>query len=320
MIKTLQTKKFFNSNAFNQSNKKDITVIVTDSGLGGVSIAANLLNNFRRYSTAEKIKIVFFNSLAHPDYGYNRMPNVERKAEVFDSALRSMESNYSPDIILIACNTLSVVFPFTKFSKQSLIPVIGVVEFGINLMAEKLDENSKFTVIILGTETTINGGSHKKGLADLGIGEDRIITQPCKYLESAIQSDPNSTETKILIEKYIDQALEKFVKRLGPIHAALCCTHYEYSIPVFNDVLSKKGIEYSILNPNERMSNFLFTSKSISSKGQPTIEADVVSRCKIKNSNIENIGKYIDKIGEGFSNALKTYKHVPTLFEVKLPF
>ncbi|MBZ0200432.1 MAG: aspartate/glutamate racemase family protein, partial [Ignavibacteriaceae bacterium] len=285
-----------------------------------LSVAASISNNFKHYSNAEKVKIVFFNSLAHPDYGYNRMPGMQQKSEVFDSALRSIELNYSPDIILIACNTLSVVFPSTRFSKYSNIPVIGIVEFGINLMAEKLNEDKHASVIILGTETTIKAGSHKNGLIALGINEDRIITQSCKNLESVIQTDPNSKETGLLIEKYIDQALIKYPRNGGVVYVALCCTHYGYSIPIFNKVLSKKDIEYSIINPNESMSDFFLTGEKTTSGGKCEIGATVVSMCAIKNLDMKNIGRCINNISPDFYEALKTYEHNSTLFEVNLRF
>ncbi len=310
----------FNSNTFDQLNKKEITVVVTDSGLGGLSVAASLLNNFKLYSSAKTVKIIFFNSLAHPDFGYNQMPNIERKAEVFDAALRSMESNYSPDIILIACNTLSVVFPFTNFSKHSLIPVVGIVEFGVNMIAQKLNEAKNSSAIILGTETTIKGNVHKKRLIEMGIEEDRIVTQACNNLESVIQVNPASKDTNLLIEKYIDEAVKSLNGLNRKINVALCCTHYEYSIPIFNEVLSTKGIDYSIINPNEKMSEFLFGDKKKKSGGVSKIEAKVVSRCKIADSDIENIGKCISHNSIEFESALKNYKLIQNLFEVDLPF
>ena len=48
---------------------------------------------------------------------------------------------YKVDIILIACNTLSVIYAETDFSKTCPIPVMSIVDFGVNIIAEKMHAN-----------------------------------------------------------------------------------------------------------------------------------------------------------------------------------
>lgn len=293
--------------------------MVTDSGLGGLSVAANLFNNFKNNSPVENVKIVFFNSLAHPDYGYNAMPDLKTKADVFNSALLSMKQLYNPDIILIACNTLSVVYPFTGFSKNGGTAVTGIVEFGIKIIAEKLSAGKNSSAILFGTETTIKGNAHKEGLVNLGIDEKKIIPQACSMLETEIQKNPSSGETERLINKYVNEALTKIQNHTEHVYAALCCTHYEYSIPLFRKVFEEKNLSFTIVNPNEKMSAFLFDdNKTVPAKNKK-LEAAVISKCRLRESDLENIGSCIKNISMEFAAALENYKYEPELFYAKLP-
>lgn len=73
-----------------------------------------------------------------------------------------MEEKYVPDLILIACNTLSVVYPHTEFSKNTKTKVLGIVEFGVEQVLEELKKNPDYDVIITGTNTTIESRDHEK--------------------------------------------------------------------------------------------------------------------------------------------------------------
>ena len=95
------------------ARKDAITVLVTDSGLGP-SVAADIERRARTSGAYRSIHIIFANALPEASRGYNRMPTVERKVQVFDDALAGMVRWYKPDAILVACNTLSVLIPRTR--------------------------------------------------------------------------------------------------------------------------------------------------------------------------------------------------------------
>ncbi|CAG1020141.1 partial Glutamate racemase, partial [Patescibacteria group bacterium] len=147
-------------------NKKKITIVITDSGLGGMSVCAGIENKLNEIKAIGEVNLIYFNSHAEKGAGYNSMPSMEVKAKVFDSALRSMEEKYSPDLILIACNTLSVVYSHTQFAQVSQTPVLGIVDFGVSMILSELKDHQNADVIILGTPTTIKSGSHKQKLVD----------------------------------------------------------------------------------------------------------------------------------------------------------
>jgi hypothetical protein len=93
------------------TNKKEITILVTDSGLGGLSVAADVAARLPESGVFEKARIVFYNALFH-NSGYNNLKTDAEKVRIFNAVLKAMNRRYHPDL-LIACNTLSVVYEKT---------------------------------------------------------------------------------------------------------------------------------------------------------------------------------------------------------------
>jgi len=112
--------------------KEKITIVFTDSGLGGLSVMADAAEKFRQHPVFKKVNLVFVNALFTSEGGYNSLQTRKEKLAVFSSALQSMQERYAPDIILVACNTLSVITPHTAFAKTSSTPVVGIVEDAVN--------------------------------------------------------------------------------------------------------------------------------------------------------------------------------------------
>ncbi len=84
------------------------------------------------------------------------------KAAVFNTAMEAMAA-YAPDTILIACNTLSVIYPFTAFFPGHGYPGNGIVDHGITLVYEHLKQTPDSRVVIFGTPTTTGENTHKGG-------------------------------------------------------------------------------------------------------------------------------------------------------------
>ena len=294
--------------------KKDrFKVIVTDSGLGGLSVQALLDKNLRS-KTDKNIDLIFFNSLADSNYGYNSIKNKSDKINVFNSALIGM-MKFEPDLILIACNTLSVIFHETEISKSVNIPVVGIVESGIEMILENLDSNSDYGILILGTGTTINSDQHKQKLIESGINENKIVTQACYNLESEIQNNPKGKNVKNLIEKYLNTAFEKVNNKSAHQLILFACTHYGYSKEIFDIYLRKLFNEnFSIVNPNEKMAEILNFLTEFDKAKNGDISNKVYSRVKISAEQIYNLSSLLKKDSENLAEPLKKYEFLPELF------
>ena len=177
---------------------QSFTIVVTDSGLGGLATTAELVRRMRNLGPAPAIEIVFFNALADYALGYNAMATTAQKVAVFHNALESMAARYRPDRILIACNTLSVIHEQTPFSQRRTVPVVGIVDTGVGLMLEFLRAHPVDPVVICGTQTTIDSGLYPRLLVERGIARDRIVSQAYSTVMMEIEKDPDGPTTTTL--------------------------------------------------------------------------------------------------------------------------
>src|SRR5450759_529752 len=117
--------------------KPDVTIVVTDSGLGGLSVAADLAARLPASGIVRSARIVFVNAEPDVALGYNDMKLEADKVRVFDAALAAMETRYKPDLILIACNTLSVVYPGTAHAKKGRTETVEIVGLALHVVVAK---------------------------------------------------------------------------------------------------------------------------------------------------------------------------------------
>lgn len=156
-----------------------ITIAVTDSGLGGLAVMAEAAARLKAAGLYRRVDLVFFNALFTDQGGYNSLPTREEKIRVFDAALQGLEKTVRPDLILVACNTLSVLLPDTPFARETKIPVRGIVEPGVGMFKRAMEKTPEATLLLFGTETTIAEDSHRKALLAVGIPAGRIVVQAC---------------------------------------------------------------------------------------------------------------------------------------------
>ena len=268
-------------------------IVITDSGLGGLSVCAEVESIANKKRLTEHLDLIYFNSLPDNGFGYNNMKDDEEKAEVFNSALNSIESKFHPDMILIACNTLSVVFNKTRFSQTTKTKVVGIVDFGFEMIVRKYKENPNALILLLGTPTTINSLTYQNKLIENNIPKEKIVGQSCFLLETKIQENPFSDDVLELITKYAEEAKQKAVCKYDKIIVLLACTHYGYSLELFDKVLQKIFCLPVILcNPNESMAKSVFelTHENYSPND---VSVELFSRANISPLEKEGIGKLI---------------------------
>jgi len=297
-------------------NKKEVNILVTDSGLGGVSVAADVYERFVNSGMFEKVNITFFNAQPHITSGYNDMESTEPKVQVFENALNAMQENFNPDLILIACNTLSVIYSLTPFANNTNLPVIGIVETGVNQIHIALEKDSTAKVLIFATETTVHQNIHKKLLIERGIEESRIYTQACPKLAGSIERGTRSEETLDLVDQYVTEMLNKTPKDENPTFVSFNCTHYGYIQNVFAEKFEqKKRPVDKMINPNPRMADFIFIEKYKNRFENSEVNIKIVSQPKLPEKRIELIGSLIENISTNTALAMMDYDFAPELFE-----
>lgn len=298
------------------SNNK-LKIIITDSGFGGLSVHAKLDRTLKKLKNIGDIELVFFNSYAGIGYGYNELNDIEEKLKVFNSALTGI-TKLRPDIILIACNTLSILYPKTIYSKESKIPVLGIVNSGVEQVLESVNISDNYFIIIFGTETTINSKIYQNMIVEQGFSNEKIIAQGCKNLESEIQINPSGEKVKELITKYVNKVAERIQdKRFEKIVLVLACTHYGFSEKIFKEKLKNKfNQDIIILNPNEKIVNktlnFITSEKRIGTK----ITNKVYSKNEYSEEQIRSLADLIEKDSPSLREALLKINYSANLFSV----
>src|SRR5687768_15540187 len=157
-------------------------ILITDSGVGGLSVVAYAERFVRTHGFSEPVRLTFANAAPANDYGYNSMPSREEKLATFDRFLRNVTERFAPDSIYVACNTLSVLLPDTPYFENAAIPIKGIVETGAGLLLRALEANPRSVAMIFGTQTTIDAGTYPRLLAERGVEPSRIVSQACPGL------------------------------------------------------------------------------------------------------------------------------------------
>jgi glutamate racemase len=291
-----------------------LSLVIVDSGMGGLSICADIVSGLQARRAHRSVAVTYFNAWPEQDRGYNLLPGMAERVRVFDRALDAM-LRFSPDRILIACNTLSALYPDTPFSRKAPVPVTDIIGFGVDLIHAYLNAGADRRVIILGTPTTIEAGTHRRRLIERGVDEGRIVCQPCDRLAGEIEKAPEGATVRAMIEDYVGQVAGQFPDRRLPVAAALCCTHYGYSRRLFETALRTRFEgPITILDPNRAMSEALLADLPPRGGGDVRIDLQVVSRIVWSEAKIAAIARLLERVSPLTANALRQYRHDLELF------
>jgi len=292
-----------------------VHLVITDSGLGGLGICAAIENAFRRSNNGGDVRLTYFNAWPEQGRGYNSLPDEAARLEVFDRALARM-SQLRPDRIVIACNTLSVLFPLTRFSRASSMPVVGIIDAGVNFFYEALTAEPASAIALFGTRITMESGAHRERLTGRGIAPGRIVPVASHGLAAAIEADAGGADVDRLIAGCASQAAASLPPD-GPVLAGLCCTHYGYVADRFRETLEAAlGRPVRVLDPNGAMVRQV-TPVSWRDPGDSTagtVTVEVTSKVTLDERARAGIWRLVAPISEATALALQSYTHVPDLF------
>lgn len=295
--------------------KQSITIVITDSGLGGLSVVADAAEKFAKHPVYENVNLVFVNALFSDQYGYNGLQTREEQLKVFSSALQSMQDRYAPDVILVACNTLSVLIPETDFANTSDVPVVGIVEDGAEQIAQQLRGKPSARNIIFATQTTVDDGAHTSLLLGQGFSNEQIVAQSCPQLTLHIEQGFDSEYTEMLIDAYVDEALSRLGEINGPLYVSFNCTHFGYSLDAWKLAFDSRGVEVAAyLDPNKKMIDFMIPVSLQRRFPASEIQVKVVSMIDIPADRQDSIGRWLDGVSPLTGDALRRYELKPDLF------
>jgi glutamate racemase len=290
-------------------------ILITDSGVGGLSVCAYAERFVRTYGFKEPVRLTFANAAPENDYGYNAMPSREVKVQTFDRFLRNVTERYAPDLIYVACNTLSVLLPDTPYVREAVIPVKGIVETGVALLVRELKADPRTAAMVFGTQTTIDDGAYPRLLEARGVEASRIISQACPGLADIISEDREGVRTRSEIVRWVGAAIEKMKGTNRPVVACLACTHYGYRKDLFAAALADAGIRARVINPNERAVDDLFGKRlDTGAAMNREVAVEFVTRYAIPKTTVDALSWFLSDISPRTVAAMKNFVHLPDLF------
>ena len=292
-----------------------LTVVITDSGLGGLLVCADLERRLRRTAGDGAVRLIYVNAWPDALYGYNDLPDLAARAAVFDRALLAMTA-FHPDFVLIACNTLSVIYEATAFGRAPVVPVTGILDEGADLFHESLTRDPEGVLALFGTRTTIRSGEHIRRLVQRGVDPRRIIAEPCHGLAAAIDKDPDSAVVPGLVEECVLRVVPSLPAG-APLYAGLACTHYAYIADAFRASLVRHtGAKVEILDPGKRLVDGL--TRGLGTRRAPAEGArasvEVVSKIDLPEAQRQAVAGRLKSVSATTARALLEYRRIPDLF------
>lgn len=271
-------------------------VIVCDSGLGGLNVAGRFFTAPGK-ATGEKCEIIYFNAYPARGSGFNSLPDPGSQEELFRVVLESMKK-YSPDLCLIACNTLSIVYERLAAWYQPEFPVMGIVESAVVAMAETLAADPGSSLLILGTETTVRSGVYVDRLVEKGFDPGRISSLACPGLATMLETDPASGAVTAEVSRYAALAASKLSGIKGRLYLALCCTHYAFAGKLWLEKFSSRfpgGV--ALIDPNRVLAETC---------GFQAVDFSYLSRMEFAPGARENMSRCFADFAPEISGALLT--------------
>ena len=284
---------------------------ITDSGVGGLSVCAEIEARLRPSPVREDIEIIYLNAAIEDDYSYNSMPDRQTKLQAFERFLCSVREKYQPDLLFVACNTLSVLYRDSYFDHHRHTPIEGIVGSGTREMLAAFAHDSDVSFIVFATPTTIKEGIYGKALREHGVPASQIIEQACPGLPDAISNDGSGLLASQLLRKFVPAALKQFDSTPSNVVAFLGCTHYGYQADLFTKAL-QVSVPNAVLNPNQGAVDTIF-SRLKTKPGHGSIRVEFITRYAIPDVAINSLSAYIGELAPETLSALKGFTLLPGL-------
>jgi len=183
-----------------------VNIGVFDSGLGGLTVLRSLVAR-QCFQT-----IIYYGDTARVPYGSKDRDTVVRYAL---EAL-SFFANHQIDMLVVACNTVSVV-ALEVMHKVADYPVVGVVEPGVHSLVNAVPDRQS-RVLVIGTRSTIHSGQYQRSLQSMGYQSVDACAAPLlvSLVEEGIHEGP-------VMDAVLDHY---FAHQEKPDAVILGCTHF----------------------------------------------------------------------------------------------
>lgn len=237
-------------------NRKDAPIGVFDSGVGGLTVAREIMRNLPNE------RIVYFGDTARVPYGSKSQETIIR----FSKQIIRFLQTQNVKAIVIACNTASAL-ALDAVEEGLDIPIIGVLKPGARVAAATT-KNKRVGVIA--TESTIRSHMYDKFIQ----AQDAEITvygKACPLFVPLVEEGwLKDSVTEEVARRYLGELLQNNIDSL-----ILGCTHY----PLIRSLVSKiVGDEVTLVNPAYETAQELgrlLLREGIANTGEHNVESEM---------------------------------------------
>lgn len=231
------------------NQKKDAPIGVFDSGVGGLTVAREIMRNLPHE------RIVYFGDTARVPYGSKSRETVIRYSRQIVRFLKTQEVK----AIVVACNTASAL-ALETIQQETDIPMLGVVEPGARVAAATT-KNKKIGLI--GTRATVKSDLYRTMIQKTD-PKIQVIGQACPLFVPLVEEGwLKDSVTVEVAGRYLKPLLEQDIDTL-----ILGCTHYPLLRSLLRDLA---GDKVTLVNPayeTARELGRLLKEKGLENEGQ----------------------------------------------------
>ena len=305
-----------------------MNIVITDSGLGGLSVCAHLIHLLKNYSVPENsdppscdLKIIYVNAVPSNDRGYNKMSGKKEQIETFEKIISNTVRLISPDNIFVACGPVSVLLNQIVPPEDKSVKIEGIVSIGIQLLLDSLQKNPMAKAIIMATPTTISNNTFQSELLKNGIPKNQIVAQSCPNLANEISNDPEGSKVEKRIQYWVKKSLQQLHGTTTEhLIVFLGCTHYIYHENMFKMAFINEGFsKLTVLNPNyaaaEKMKNFILKDQCMNSGVKNSFLINFLTPYAIPEQEKITLNKLLTPISPETGQALINAQIVPELLD-----
>lgn len=185
---------------------------VFDSGLGGLTVASEILRNLPDES------IIYFADTAHVPYGERPLEEIEE----FALGITRFLIEHGAKAVVMACNMSSAASLESAVETFADVPILGVIEPGSRAAVRT---NSK-AIGVLATTGTVKSGAYSRIIGRLA-PDAEVWEQPCPAFVPLVESGlADSEEAEAAVRKCVEPLVSNGARTL-----ILGCTHYPFLRP-----------------------------------------------------------------------------------------
>nr|HID58333.1 glutamate racemase [Desulfobacterales bacterium] len=190
---------------------------VFDSGLGGLTVARELIRELPDYS------LIYFGDTARSPYGSKSAATVIR----YSIANANFLLDRGAQLIVVACNTASSLAT-SALKERFSVPIFEVISPAVQMV---VSNRKSYRVGIIGTRATVNSGVYEQKIRSFR-PEIKVLSNACPLLVPLVEEGwIKKPETRRIVKKYLHPLKMRQIDTL-----ILACTHY----PLLKDIIQAK--------------------------------------------------------------------------------